>query len=161
MGALTEVEIFDCLTTNLRSAAGHARDLARLPQKGPSYVALRNELALIEGACRQAAYWRGGDARWLRLGLMMAEAHRKAGYWLRTCRAVDSITQVMHPQFERLALNLEQLLALALQLKNGATGRTGPILPEVGRDTSGRVKPVTVKLPVSPGGVIIPAGVSV
>lgn len=156
MGALTEVEIFDCLISNLRVAAQHSRDLARSPHRGPIYEAFREALGLIEGACRQAAYWRGGDARWLQLGLMMAEAHKRAGTWLRAYHAADSISQVMQPAFMNLASQLDQLLALALQLKNGATGRRGPILPKPGRDPSDRVRPVPVTK--TPGGIIIPPG---
>jgi hypothetical protein len=72
MGALTEPEIFDCLRTNFRLAANLCVELATKPRKGPNYNKLREALKLIEGAARQAAYWRS-DARWLQIGLQMAE----------------------------------------------------------------------------------------
>lgn len=134
MGALTEPEIFACLTENFRLAAQHCEDLAKLTRKGPTYRKLRDELKLIEGAARQAAYWRQ-DARWLRIGLMMAEAHKRAGDWLRGIRDKETgiwkklPPGVLHPYFMKLAENLRSGQTLAEQFKNARTGITGMILP--------------------------------
>ena len=134
MGALTEVEIFDCMIENLREAAGHARELAISPLRGPAFIALRAELKLVEGACRQAAVWRQ-DARWYPLGKAMEDCHQQAKEWLRG--VIDPETGhrrilppgVKHPCFVRLAEILDAAMRGMLDLKNRATGRVGMILP--------------------------------
>ena len=171
MGALTETEIFDCMATNLRLAIGHARDLATSPRKGPSYIALRQELKLVEGCCRQASAWRE-DTRWLDVGLMMEEAHKRAGGWLRGLKVKDEATGRTvtipiapghkHPLFTKLADNLEGLLKVINDLKNKPTGRVGMILPPVQpapMRTQGRQIGWIPNR--SPGGLIIPDGVKV
>ena len=121
MGALTETEIFACLAENLTLAAEECERLAVLPAAGPTYNSLRHRLRLIEGACRQASAWRE-DTRWLPIGLMMHEAHDRAGNWLRG----------FHPRklFLMLAENLRMLAMTARDLQHNATGRVGMILPE-------------------------------
>lgn len=134
MGSLTETEIFDCMAENLRLAIGHARELAVSPRKGPGFIALRAELKLVEGACRQAAVWRQ-DSRWYPIGMMMEDVHQRAKEWLRG--VVDPETGqrrmipegVKHPLFSKLADNLEALLAKIDELRTRATGRMGMILP--------------------------------
>ena len=134
MGVLTEVEIFDCMIDNLKKAVAHAKELATKPRKGVAYMALRDELKLIEGACRQAAAFRA-DARWYPLGMMMEHVHKVAGEWLRGVIDPQSGRRrpipegVKHPLFSKLAENLEALLTNVRMLKDGATKRTGPILP--------------------------------
>jgi hypothetical protein len=144
MGTLSEVEILDCLKTNLRLAAQSCDKLAVSPRKGPTYRQLRDQLRLVEGACRQVAYFRGGDARWLRIGLFMAECHRRAGEWLRGIKQPDGARMKvapghMHPLFVRLAENLRAAHVKADELQTKATNRIGPILPRPGvpphRDT--------------------------
>lgn len=135
MGALTEIEIFDCLTDNLRGAADDADILARTHLKGEVYDRFRRRLLLIEGACRQASLWRQ-DTRWLPMGRLMAEVHGHAGNWLRGVKMPDG-TRVkiaagkMNPLFVMLADNLRNALAGVERLKNRATGRLGMILPEM------------------------------
>lgn len=162
MGQLTEAEIFDCLTSNLRSAADNCEKLAKLPRKGPTYQKLRDELELIEGACRQAGFFRD-DARWFTIGMMMGEAHKRSGGWLRGVKMPDGTTMKiaaghMHPLFMKLADNLRAALVKAEEFRTKATGRIGPILPEVQaaplRDTS----PVGWR---SSGGILIPESASV
>ena len=148
MGALTEVEIFDCLKTNLRLAAQSCDKLAVSPRKGPTYVKLREELRLVEGACRQAAFWRGGDARWLQVGILMAEAHKRAGDWLRGIKQPDGTrvklaNGILHPAFEMLAESLRALIRLADNTKNKATGRLGMILPAPLRGPHRDTRPVS------------------
>ena len=134
MGALTEVEIFDCMAENLRLAIDHARELAVSPRKGPAFIALRAELKLVEGACRQAAVWRQ-DTRWYPLGKAMEDAHQYAKEWLRG--VIDPETGhrrmippgVKHPLFTKLADNLSALLLKVEGLRTRATGQTGMILP--------------------------------
>ena len=169
MGALTEVEIFSCLTSNFKLAAEHCEDLAKLPRKGPTYKKLRDELKLLEGACRQAAYWRQ-DARWLQIGLYMEEVHKRAGGWLRGYKnqAGQHITireGQLHPLFMKLADNLRKGQAAAERLRNRKTGIAGTILPKPMRAPHRDTRPVQVMLPPSaPGerrtasGLIIPAG---
>jgi hypothetical protein len=136
MAQLTEIEIFDCLKTNLRLAAQSCDTLAVSPRKGPTYVKLRKELQLAEGACRQVAYWRGGDARWLKIGMFMAEAHKRAGGWLRGIKQPDGTTMKvapghMHPLFVKLAENLRAAYVKAEEFRTKRTNRIGPILPIV------------------------------
>lgn len=162
MAHLTEAEIFDCLETNFRLAAEHCEDLAKLPRKGPTYKKLIEELKLIEGACRQASVWRE-DTRWLRLGLMMEEAHKRAGDWLRGVaqagggrRAIPE--GVKHPLFMKLAANLRAALALAEETRTKKTGHLGSILPEIMRGAHRDTVPVGWS-PAMPGSqLIIPAG---
>lgn len=145
MGALTEPEIFDCLTTNFRLAAEDCDKLARSPRKGPTYQSLRDKLELIEGACRQASVWRQ-DTRWLQIGLYMAKAHELSLEWLRGISAGPGKPRVklaaghMHPLFVKLAENLRAAQKQAEIFKTKATGKIGTILPEVAkapmRDTS-------------------------
>lgn len=135
MAKLTEPEIFDCLETNFRLAAEHCEALAKLPRKGPTYKKLIEELKLIEGTCRQAAVWRE-DSRWLRLGMMMEEAHKRAGDWLRGIAQpnggrIPIAEGVKHPLFMKLAENLRAGLALADLTKTAATHIRGAILPTV------------------------------
>ncbi|HQT65360.1 MAG TPA: hypothetical protein PLO16_12690 [Acidocella sp.] len=151
MGALTEREIFDCLVTNFRLAAEHCEDLAKLPARGPTYNALRHELLLIEGACRQASVWRE-DTRWLSIGLMMHEAHERAGHWLRR--------HYPRPLFLKLADNLRAALKLAEQYQHTATHRLGMILPETPKAIRTEGRAVQVSLPhgmrQTASGLIIP-----
>jgi hypothetical protein len=134
MSDLTEAEIFDCLVDNFKKAAVHAEDLAKLPKKGPTYARLREELKLVEGAARQAAYWRQ-DARWLQIGLYMEEAHQRAGNWLRGIRNKSTgmweklPEGQTHPYFMKLAENLRAGLKLAEGYRDNRTGRVGMILP--------------------------------
>lgn len=157
MGQLTESEIFDCIGTNAKLAAEHCDDLARLTRKGPTYDLLRKELKLIEGACRQAAYFRQ-DARWLPIGLMMEEAHNRAGEWLRGVKQpMGGRRKIpegqLHPLFVKLGDNLRALHAKMEGLRTRATGKVGMILPKPlpapHRDT------VPVGFTRSMGGVLI------
>lgn len=135
MGALTEAEIFDCLFDNFKSAAQDCENLARSPISGPNYLRLRESLGLIEGACRQAAVWRQ-DSRWYDIGLYMAEAHKRAGTWLRGYKDPNTGQKRYMTQAERfrnftmLANNLRSGQRRAEEFKNKKTGRVGMILPE-------------------------------
>ena len=170
MGELTEVEIFDCLQANFKLAAAHCEDLAKLPRKGPAYKALRDELRLIEGAARQAAFWRGGDARWLKIGHMMAEAHKRAGDWLRgyklpTGQRITHREGTLHPYFMKLADNLRAGARAAERLRTTKTGKIGSILPTPGRGPHRDTIPVGWNPApraehVSQGGIILPSGAS-
>lgn len=164
MGALTETEIFDCLKTNFRLAAEHCENLAKLPRKGPSYVRLRESLKLVEGACRQAAMWRD-DTRWLRIGLMMAEAHDRAGTWLRGIKRpngqrVKLAEGHMHPLFMKLAEHLRTLAVKAEDFRTRSTGRTGILLPQVLAGPHRDTRPVHISVPAvlqRPSGLFIPS----
>lgn len=167
MGQLAEVEIFDRMIESLRASIQACRDLAVKPLKGLSYRKLQEHLPLVEGACRQAAHWRA-DARWLKLGLMMEEAHRRSGDWLRGVRDPETgmyrkIPEgVRHPMFVKLAENLESLLDSARKLRVAATGVIGrPILPRVEEGPHRQVRDnYAVRLPDGverrPSGLLIP-----
>jgi hypothetical protein len=155
MGALTEVEIFSRMSESLKAAISHCRTLAERRSHEPTYNLLRHELLAIEGCCRQASVWRE-DTRWLPVGLMMAEVHKKAGEWLRGYKIPGQLGRVYPSRkvFNLLAANLEAILKQSEILKNGATGRVGMILPEMQKApdrTAGR--PMQVVLP---SGLIVP-----
>jgi len=135
MGALTEQEIFNCLSENLRMAIDACDLLATTPLKGPVYDRFRKALKLVEGSCRQASAWRE-DTRWLPIGLMMEEAHKRAGEWLRGVKTPDGKRRPIpfgekHPLFVRLAENLRALLKTVDDLRTKQTGRMGMILPDM------------------------------
>lgn len=156
MGALTEIEIFDCLADNLRLAAEDADNLAKSPYKGPIYNQFRTRLGLIEGACRQASVWRQ-DTRWLVLGRLMAEAHQKAGGWLRgykdglTGQRIPFAEGVRNPLFLMLAENLRAAQKGAEELRTKATGRRGMILPDLMPAPHRDTRPVTMSGLILPG----------
>jgi len=140
MGMLTEAEIFDCLVENFRLAADNCEKLANVPAAGQAYNDLRHQLLLIEGAARQAGVWRG-DSRWFAIGLMMNEAHNRAGDWLRG--------HLSRKLFTKLAENLRAGLKAAEQLRDKATGRRGIILPEEFKDIRTQGRPMQVMSPHS------------
>jgi hypothetical protein len=167
MGALTEQEIFDCMRENCAKAAAHCEDLAKRQRRGPVYNLLREELKLIEGCCRQACQWRE-DARWLNVAKDVAKAHVLAGEWLRGVKVGKGPRRAIpegerHPLFMKLAEILRNLAKQAEKLKNQRTGRSGMILPLI-RDNFRETRQHRVKLPdgmaMTPGGLIIPHGVS-
>lgn len=137
MGALTEIEIFDCMSENLRTAIDACEKLATVPLKGPVYDRFRKALGLVEGCCRQAGGWRE-DSRWYPIGMLMEEAHRRAGEWLRGVKGPDGRRRPIpfgekHPLFVRLAEEgLRPLQKVIDDLRTKATGRVGMILPEAG-----------------------------
>lgn len=160
MGALTEREIFDCLSTNFRLAAEACERLAVIKRTGPTYSDLRDKLELLEGACRQAAVWRQ-DARWLQIGIMMAEAHKRAGDWLRGIKVAGSPVRIKvadghrHPLFLKLAENLRAGELKAIELRDKKTGRVGVILPRPGRAPRRDTVPVGWR---KSSGILVPAG---
>jgi hypothetical protein len=123
------------MAENFRLAAQHCDALAALPVTGPTYAKLREELGLIEGCCRQAAVWRQ-DSRWYDIGLQMAEAHKRAGTWLRgykdpaTGLPVKLADAHRKRCFTLLAGNLRKGEKRAVDLRDKATGRVGMILPD-------------------------------
>jgi len=137
---LTEAEIFSCLVENFRLAADNCKKLANVPAAGPAYNDLRHQLLLIEGACRQAAVWRG-DSRWFQIGLMMNEAHNRAGDWLRG--------HLSRKLFTKLGENLLAGLKAAEELRDKATGKRGIILPEAFKDIRTQGRPMQVMSPHS------------
>ena len=156
MGHVTEAEIAACLVHNFRLAAQHCDDLAVLPARGPTYRKLRDELKLIEGCCRQLSAYRE-DTRWLPVGLMMAEAHRRAGSWLRDkSMPRTATTNAAHPLFTRLAENLRAGQKAAERLRDMATYRVGMILPDPLPGPHRETRPVQV---MTPGGLIVPDNV--
>jgi hypothetical protein len=123
-------------------------------------VKLREELRLVEGACRQAAFWRGGDARWLKIGLFMAEAHKRAGGWLRGEKQPDGTTMKIaaahqHPLFKKLAENLRAAYVKAEEFRTKKTNRIGPILPVAGVPPHRDTRPSGYNR--SAGGILMPS----
>lgn len=164
MGALTESEIFSCLAENFRLAAQNADRLAISPKKGAIYNEFRKQLKLVEGAARQAAYWRQ-DTRWLKIGLYVAECHERAGTWLRGYKLPSGqrITHregTLHPLFVKLAENLRAGFRKAEDFRTKATGRIGTILPTVQPGPHRDTRPVGWNGEKrTTGGIIIPSGI--
>jgi hypothetical protein len=156
MGALTEPEIFDCLVTNFREAAERCRFLAWHPRRGYVYLKFVKNLKLAEGACRQACAHRE-DARWLPIGMALAETHKRAGRWVRGSKTKDERAAAQR-LFNKLS---DQLMALARDVddvRNKATGRIGMILPRPLEGPYRETRPIQV---LTPGGIIVPDGVSI
>ena len=160
MANVTESEILSLLKEVFRRAAEHCDDLAVLPARGPTYRRLRDDLATAENCCRQVGWFRQ-DARWFRIGLLMEEAHKRSGGWLRDKsmpRTVNS--NLAHPLFVRLAENLRHGIKRVEELQTMATGRVGMILPKIAKGPD-RMQGRPVQVPrMTPGGIIIPAGVA-
>lgn len=167
MSDLTEAEIFECLSHNLRAAAEDCELLASSPKKGLIYDRYRKELKLVEGACRQAAAWRG-DTRWLPLGMKMEECHQRAGEWLRGVKDESGIRRAIpegtkHPLFSKLAELLRAAYTQVEKLRTAKTGVVGTILPETisSHHLAVRHRPVSVMLPEGmiqrPSGLFVPA----
>ena len=157
MPGLTEAEILDQLRRNVRQAAEHCEDLAVLPQFGPTYRAMREELSLIEGCCRQMAAWRG-DARWLPLGLWAEECHKRSQHWLRY--------HFPRKLFLKLGENLRALQRGMELVEQKATGKLGPIVPKPMPGPLRQGRPVQVKGIKEPlvkrrSGLIVPAHIGV
>lgn len=164
MSALTENEIFDCMSHNLRLAAEHCDLLAVSPAKGPTYKLFREELLLIEGCCRQAGYWRE-DTRWLPIGQLMESAHKRAGGWLRGVKLPNGTLLTirpgeLHPLFAKLAENLRAIHVGLVKMRTEATHRSGIILPDVMPGPHRDTRPSRVILPPgmlkTSGGIILP-----
>lgn len=148
--AVTEQEIINRMGDCFRVAAECCDDLAVLPARGPTYDRLRKELALIEGCCRQLAYYRNNDARWLSAGLAIEEAHKRAGGWLRE-HPRTATANPAHPLFVLLAAKLRDMHKRADALRDNATGRVGAILPALAK-----VTPENRMVQV-PSGLFVPA----
>lgn len=164
MGALTESEIFDQMNTSFRLAIELSDKLARLPLKGMNYDALRRQLRLIEGCCKQANTWRE-DTRWLMFMKLTADCHQKAGDWLRgikingvRCKLAEG---QLHPAFVMLAENLRGMHKAAELIRTQKTNRRGMILPDEMRAPHRDTRPVGYMPPpkVSAGGIILPESV--
>lgn len=153
---VTEREILARLRDVLNEAVGCCLELATSPARGSAYRRLRENLSLAEGCCRSIA-WCRFDARWLQYGLLMAEAHKRAGGWLREYPVTEK-SNVAQPLFLKLRENLRAALARVAELETGATGRIGMILPRPARVDRTDGRPMQVKVPVrqSAGGILLP-----
>ena len=167
MGALTEPEIFDQMNASFRTAIELADKLATLPLKGLNYDALRKNLRLIEGCCKQANTWRE-DTRWLMFMKMTAECHQRAGDWLRGIKLPDGSRVklnegTLHPAFVMLAENLRAMHKAAELIRTQKTNRIGMILPDMLPAPHRDTRPVGYMPPpkVSSGGIILPNSASV
>lgn len=152
------------MADNLRMAARDCELLATIPMKGMVYDRFRKELKLVEGCCRQASAWRE-DTRWLPIGLMMEECHKRAGDWLRGVVMPDGTRRLIphgekHPLFVKLAENLHALLKQVSVLRTQATGRLGMILPDMAPTPFRETRQHRIELPAGmaarASGLIVP-----
>lgn len=144
--ATSELELFDRLGSSFKAAAEYCDQLASAPKKGPIYYRLREELRLIEGACRQVGCYRE-DMRWMKVGLDAHKCHENAGDWLRSFAPAK--------YFTALAVTMRKLHAATEKLRHNRTGRTGMILPKaqhLHRDTR------PVGWTASQAGILLPPG---
>lgn len=155
MGALTEVEIFSCLSDNLRASIQLATDLAYKPGQGPTYSDFRDEMLSAENCCKQAAVWRQ-DSRWYPLGNVIAQHAAITGKWLRGYKTEGREGKTFYSRdlYLLLAENLSGLLVIMEHLKTDRTERIGAILPDIQPLSRTQGRPMQVK---SPGGVILAA----
>lgn len=134
MSDLTEQEVIDRMITSLREAMDASKALAIESRKGANYNKLREHLGLIEGCCKQLAAFRE-DSRYLNLGLVMEECHKRAGSWLRGYRENGVRIMIapgeLNQMFVRLYINLEGILKGVDDMFKAKTGMRGPILPEM------------------------------
>lgn len=160
----TEHEILSLLADGLRQAAEDCGKLAWNPRRGHIYLRFRRALTEVSGCCEQIFYYRGYDARWLTLGELVAFVLARSGDWLRgpvletpDGRRIRMGGSVEHrkraqPEFDWLANKLLELHHDMVHIRDMATGRLGPILPEPlpgpHRDTR----------PVALGGIALPPG---
>jgi len=159
MGDLTEREIFDCLETSFREAREEAENLARSPRRGPHYKNFRDKIRLVEGACRQASYWRE-DTRWLDIAQWCGVVHKHCGEWLRGIKVkggprVKIAEGQLHPLFLRCAARLEAARLWTVELRDKATGHVGMILPTPLAGPHRDMRPVGWNR--TPSGLILPA----
>jgi hypothetical protein len=145
MSDLTEAEIFDRLRSSLREVIQGCVNLAEWPSQGPTYIQLRKDLALVEGASRQAGHWRR-DARWFALGWEVAAFQQRIGDALR-CHAPRKV-------FLGMADFFRKALHEADKLKVAKTGRRGPIMPTPKPGPHRESRPVYVQ---RPSGLILPS----
>lgn len=166
MGALTEVEIFDCIATNVAIAADCCDQMATRPTRGVPFIKFREACANVEGACRQASQWRS-DTRWLPMGLMMEKCHQLALKWITGFKAEPRRPRIAvserdkHQGFVKMAENLRFAAEAMKILKNSKTGKIGMILPDTSRGpTRTQGRPMQVLLPegmlARPSGIIVP-----
>lgn len=116
----TEHELLSDLRARLGLCIRDCEMIASFPVVGPTYHHFRTELKEVEELCRQVAYYRA-DARWFAIPFTLAQAHKKAGDWLRG--------HYPRPLFLKLADNLRMLDKSVDGLQHRATGRIGMILP--------------------------------
>jgi hypothetical protein len=162
LGDLTEREIFDCLEENFRLAAQNAEKLAHVPNKGPVYAQFRSNHALIEGACRQANYWRQ-DTRWLAIAKWCGVVHQTCGDWLRGIKVkggprIKLAPGHLHPNFMRAKARLEACHRVAIAFRDKKTNTVGMILPEVLPGPHRDTRPVGWSQ--TQGGLLIPSGMA-
>lgn len=162
MSDLTETEIIDRMQSSLREAIQASQDLAISSRKGPTYSRLREHLGLVEGCCRQLSVWRE-DSRWLKIGMLMSECHKKAGGWLRgykdprTGQRVHFGIKAQNPLFSMLAVNLIGIYEMAELIRTAKTGKLGMILPEM-PNAERRIGAPVMGHRISTGGIILPRG---
>ncbi len=135
-----EQEVMDRLRTSLMDAMEACKELAVYSRKGQPYDTLRKNLELAEGCCRQRGAFRG-DSRWLPIGRVLGEAHKRSGDWLRGWKDPITGARVMtapgrvNKLFLMLAANLISIYEGADRLATSRTNTLGPILPDLPNET--------------------------
>lgn len=153
MSALTETEIFDKMVDGFAEAAALCEKMAASPFKGASYRRLIVVCTEVEGACRQAGHWRE-NYHWFSLGLEVHELQDRMGNWLRALYPKARAKQL----FAMAAVAMRRLEKLALLKKAQKHNQRGAILPIAPADP---LRQRAMQVPrMTPGGIVVPAGVS-
>ena len=142
-GWLTEAGSTDLGRSSMLAAASDCSLLQTLPAQGATFVRLRENLKLAEGACRQMGHWRE-DSRWIYLAPQLENLHQMA--------RVMIVSHYARQLFTKLEITLRKIVSAADDLENKKTGKVGMILPDTSHGPHRDTRPVQVK---SPGGIIL------
>ena len=127
--------------------------MAKSPVRGKNYRRLIVITKLIEGACRQAGHFRENH-EWFLLGRDVHNLQIKYGNWIREKHRGEEAKKL----FTLAATTMKRLQRLAQMKKDAKHGRVGMILPVAG---PGPMRQRAVQVPrMTPGGIILPAGVT-
>ena len=137
-GWLTEAEIKDMWRSSMLAAASDCSLLQTLPAQGATFVRLRENLKLAEGACRQMGHWRE-DSRWIYLAPQLENLHQMARMMI--------VSHYARQLFTKLEITLRKIVAGAHDLETKKTGKVGMILPDTSRGPHRDTKPVSVIIP--------------
>ncbi len=155
VGTLSSADIFGLMTERLREAEGICTEMSKTarPAANRRYLRLIEVCKEIEGCCRQACHFRENH-EWAQLAEDVHTLQIKMGGWIRAKHRGEAQKRL----FAAAATAMSRIRWSAMRKRDARHGRVGMILPEIGVD---RMRQRAVQVPrVTPGGIIIPAGVA-